>query len=234
MTKIVNKDFSPGIFHPFYFIRNGLLKGISANTNLFHGKMLDFGCGSKPYRNLFNVNEYIGLDFENEGHPHTNEQIDVYYDGLTIPFPDKSFDCILCSEVFEHLFNLENTLKELNRVLKPGGYILITCPFVWNEHEKPYDYARYTLFALADLLERNNFEIIKKEKIGNFITTISQLIILYFNIIYIFKDSKILPLRWLYKFVFVLIPNILGLLINFILPKINSLYLNNLIVVRRK
>jgi SAM-dependent methyltransferase len=234
MSRLVDKHFSPNLIHPFYFIRSGILKGISENTAYFEGKMLDFGCGSKPYRKLFNVDEYIGLDFENEGHSHEDEQIDVYYDGLNIPFPDNSFDSILCSEVFEHLFNLEHTLKELNRVLKPGGYILITCPFVWNEHEKPYDYARYTLFSLTDLLERNNFKIIKKEKIGNFIITINQMIILYFNVIFIYKHSKLLPIRLFYKFFLVLIPNLIGIFLNTIFPKNDSLYLNNLFVVQKK
>jgi SAM-dependent methyltransferase len=233
MSKIVDKEFMPNLIHPFYIIRKGLLKGIIKYTPYCKGKMLDFGCGSKPYRNLFNVDEYIGIDFENEGHSHENEQIDVYYDGLNIPFPDNSFDSILCSEVFEHLFNLEHTLKELNRVLKPGGHILITCPFVWNEHEKPYDYARYTLFALTDLLERNYFTIIKKEKIGNFVTTITQMIVLYLNEIFVYKHSRLFPIRWFYKFFLVLIPNSIGLLFNKIFPENDSLYLNNLLVVQK-
>ena len=233
MSKIVDKEFKPNLIHPFYIIRTGLFLGIFENARYLKGKMLDFGCGSKPYKNIFNVDEYIGLDFENTGHSHENEQIDIFYDGLNIPFPNNSFDSILCSEVFEHLFNLEYTLKELNRVLKPGGHIVITCPFVWNEHEVPFDYARYTLFSLSDLLERNNFKIIKKEKIGNFITTITQMIILYLNVTFIYKHSKIFPIRWFYKIFLVLIPNLIGLFLNIILPANNSLYLNNLLVVQK-
>ena len=53
---------------------------------------MDFGCGSKPYKSLFNVEEYLGVDYYNEGHPHENEQIDVFYDGKNLPFPDNYFD----------------------------------------------------------------------------------------------------------------------------------------------
>ena len=119
------------------------------------GRLLDFGCGTKPYRGLFtNVSEYIGLDFENEGHSHRNENIDVMYDGKTIPFADKHFDSVFSSEVFEHIFNLEQMIPELNRVMKKGAKLFVTCPFVWNEHELPNDYARYTQFALRHLLEK--------------------------------------------------------------------------------
>ena len=44
-----------------------------------NGVLLDFGCGSKPYSSLFKVDEYNGVDFENEGHPHDNEQIDIFF-----------------------------------------------------------------------------------------------------------------------------------------------------------
>ena len=150
---------------------------------------MDFGSGSKPYRSLFKVEEYVAVDFYNEGHPHDNEQIDIFYDGKQLPFSDSHFDSVLCSEVFEHIFNLEEILKEINRVMKPEGKILITCPFSWNEHEVPHDFARYTQFALHDILKRNGFQIINFQKTGNFITTITQLWILYFHVI-LYKKSN--------------------------------------------
>ena len=177
----LHPDFAPPISHPYYFIRHGLKDNISKYASHMKGRMLDFGCGSKPYKSLFSVSEYIGVDYENVGHPHENEQIDVFYDGKSLPFENGHFDSILCSEVFEHIFNLEEILPELNRVLKTGGTMLITCPFVWNEHEIPHDYARYTRFALDHQLKKAGFETIEYSKAGNFVTTISQMIVLYFN-----------------------------------------------------
>ena len=176
----VSKEFNPGFSHHFYFIRRGILAAITKYSSSLTGVMLDFGCGSKPYKSLINADQYIGLDFENPGHDHSNEQIDVYYDGKSIPFADNHFDSILCSEVFEHLFDLPGTLMELYRVLKKDGKMLVTCPFVWNEHEVPYDYARYTRFALQDLFEKNGFRILQYEKEGNFIDTITQMRVIYF------------------------------------------------------
>jgi SAM-dependent methyltransferase len=231
-TKLT-RDFNPGLFHPEYLIRKGLLKAMKEFSRELNGKLMDFGCGSKPYRSLIDVEEYIGVDFKNEGHPHDNEQIDVYYDGKSLPFDNEQFDSVLCSEVFEHIFNLDEVLKEINRVMKKGGKILITCPFVWNEHEVPHDYARYTRFALDDILKRNNFEIIRYEKTGNFITTIGQLRVLYFRVILQEKCRKIFFLRWGYKFFFVLLPNLAAIFFNAILPENDSVYMNNVVLARK-
>jgi SAM-dependent methyltransferase len=195
---------------------------------------MDFGCGSKPYKALFTVDEYIGVDFQNEGHPHDNEQIDVYYDGKRLPFNDAYFDSVLCSEVFEHIFNLDEVLKEINRVMKTGGKILITCPFTWNEHEVPFDFARYTRFALKDILERNGFRIIEFEKTGNFITTITQLWVLYFNTVVYKKIRHLSLLRWVFKVFFVMAPNFVGIFLDKLLPVESSLYLNNIVLAQKK
>jgi SAM-dependent methyltransferase len=226
-------DFAPSIFHPFYFVRKGLLHAMQQHRREFSGRMLDFGCGSKPYKSLFNVDEYIGVDYENEGHPHENEMIDIFYDGKTIPLPDAHFDCVLSSEVFEHVFNLDEVLRELNRVMKPGAKLLITCPFVWNEHEVPHDYARYTVFALKDMLAKHGFEVINVSKTGNFIKTIFQLYNLYFYTIVYPKVKTIAPLRWVYKF-WVMLLNASGLFVNFLFQKNTSLYLNNVVLAGKK
>ena len=63
------------------------------------GKVLDFGCGKKPYQSLFtNAEEYIGVDYEGEGHSHQNETIDVFYDGKKIPFENNTFDNIFVAK----------------------------------------------------------------------------------------------------------------------------------------
>ncbi len=227
-------EFNPGISHPFYFIRNGLIKAIKKQSHHLSGRMMDFGCGSKPYRNLFNVSEYVGVDFHNEGHPHDNEHIDVIYNGNQLPFPDSHFDSVLSSEVFEHIFNLPDILQELHRVMKPAGKLLITCPFVWNEHEVPHDYARYTKFALYDMMEKNGFRVLEFDKSGNFITTTFQIWILYWYTILNKAAKKNLPARWFLKYFLVFPLNISGLVTNFIFPDNKSLYLNNVLLAEKK
>ncbi|HEY6503090.1 MAG TPA: class I SAM-dependent methyltransferase [Chitinophagaceae bacterium] len=180
MNKQVSKAFRPGLNNPFYFIRRGLLNKVQQYAPGLSGKLLDFGCGSKPYQSLFtNASEYIGLDYEGEGHQHVNENVDVFYDGKNIPFANESFDSVFSSEVFEHIFNIDEILQEINRVMKKNGKILITCPFVWHEHEVPVDYARYTRFALKHLFEKHGFKILSQDKSGDFNQAISQMRMVY-------------------------------------------------------
>ena len=69
MFNQIPKGFNPPLRSPYYFIRIELLKKVAEYATQLQGKLLDFGCGQKPYKSLFtNVSEYIGLDFENEGH----------------------------------------------------------------------------------------------------------------------------------------------------------------------
>ena len=234
---MVNKDFNPGISHPLYFIRNGLYKHISEFASNFKGKLLDFGCGAKPYRELFiNVDEYIGVDFHNEGHSHLNESIDFYYDGEVLPFENNTFDSIFSSEVFEHVFNIKNVLRELNRVLKTNGQVLITCPFVWEEHEIPNDYARYTQFALRDLILKSGFEIVVFKKSGNSLQAIHQLFILYINDFWlnnVYFFSNFILFKKIIRQLFIPFLNISFYYIQHLFPKNDKLYLNNILLIKK-
>ncbi len=234
---MVPKEFNPPVSHPLYFIRKGLFNKISLYSAQLHGRLLDFGCGAKPYQSLFtNVSEYIGLDYNSEGHSHNGEQIDVYYDGKTIPFENESFDSLFSSEVFEHVFSLPEILPEISRVLKRGGKLLITCPFTWEEHEIPIDYARYTRFALKDMLEKNGFDILVTDKSGHFIQTLHQLFILYLNDSWIHQVPLLSRSKLLKKIMrqcVVPVLNYLFLLIEPLWPKSDKMYLNTIIVAEK-
>jgi len=226
-------DFNPHISAAPYLVRNRLLKGLSRHVHRLNGRMLDFGCGAKPYKAIINVEQYIGLDFPSEGHDHTNEVIDVFYDGKTIPFEDNYFDSIFSSEVFEHVFNLEEMMLELFRVLKPGGIILVTCPFAIGEHEQPNDFARYTSFALKHMMQKSGFEVVHYEKLGGSIDAIVQLRLTYFqrNIMPFFE--KIPILRSLIRKTTNTWMNTYANIHGKIFPLSDDLYLNNLIVCRK-
>ena len=71
---------------------------------------------------------------------------------------------VVANEVFEHVFNPLDFLGVIKRVLRPGGMLLMTVPFVWDEHEQPYDFARYSSFGIKSVLEKNGFEIIAQRK----------------------------------------------------------------------
>lgn len=218
-------------FNPFFIIRRGLYRGIDQFKSYMHGRLLDFGCGSKPYQHLFDVEEYIGADIAQSGHDHTNEKIDVYYDGKILPFEDSTFDSIFTSEVFEHVFNLSDILDELRRVLKPDGNMLLTIPFAWDEHEVPYDFARYTSFGIRHILEEKGFTVVEHKKTTTYVSTLFQIWNAYIYQ-HIFPHNKIL--RIALTPIFIMPTTIMGLLLNSLLPKGRNYYHNNVMVVQNK
>jgi SAM-dependent methyltransferase len=170
------------VVNPFYLIRKGMCTKIAEYGKDFNGRMLDFGCGHKPYKSLFPaVNEYVGVDFENEGHQHLKEQIDVFYDGHSLPFPDNYFDCAICTEVLEHVTDIDESLILLKRVMKNKAKIIVTLPFIWPEHEMPFDFRRFTTGGLTQKMEEHGFKIIKTYKNGNFFSVIFELWITFLH-----------------------------------------------------
>ena len=216
-------------FNPFFFIRRELFKNIRQAGAGVKGKLLDFGCGIKPYRSCFpGVGEYIGLDFDGGGSPYQKQMVDVFYDGHTIPFGDGHFDALLATEVLEHIFNPDEIVAEWSRVLKKGGSAIITCPFAWPEHEQPWDYARYSSFGVAALLEKHGFRVIECRKTGNWYITIIQLWVMY--LYYLIPKWPVVSQL---LFLVLCFPFLLLGLIGYILPvKVGrkELYLNNVII----
>ena len=216
--------------NPFYFGRKGIYKYMKENTETLTGTLVDFGCGKKPYEKLFSKAEkYIGVDIDDRGHSHKNEHIDVYYDGDSIPLEDNYADSMLSSEVFEHVDNLDEIVKELKRILKPNGCLLVTVPFVFFEHEMPYDFRRLSLNGLELLLKNHNFEIVNKHKSTSDIETIIQIVGFQFFLI-IERVPKIL--RILLTFLFIAPINIIGVILNLVLPNRKKFYLNSIILAK--
>jgi len=235
ILEILNKEnFFPswiGIFvNPFYFARKGLVNSISSLSHQLSGRMIDVGCGSKPYRSLFNVDEYIGLDIDSES-SNLRGAADYLYDGKTFPFDDKTFDSALCNQVLEHVFNPDEFLQEIRRVLNDGGKLLLTVPFVWDEHEQPYDYARYSSFGLRALVERNGFNVLEHNKIGADVTILFQMVNAY-----LYKVTSTWPKypRLLFTVMVMASVNLTGIMAKWIMPSNQDLFIDHIILVEKK
>jgi len=213
---------------PSYLSRKSLYQAISTYAPQIYGDILDFGCGEKPYQSLFaNAKSYLGVDIEVSGHNHKGSKVDIFYNGHTLPFEDEAFDCIVSFEAFEHIFNLENILNELYRVLKPQGLLLISIPFAWNEHEEPYDFARYTSFGIKFLLKTHNFDILALTKTNSTLLAI-------FNIFIEYMARNIYPHNKLFRLIthiaFGLPLIIIAQLLNTLLPTSYEYYSNIVIL----
>ena len=214
--------------NPFFIARRGLAKAIGQFAPRLGGRLLDVGCGRKPYQRFFRVDQYVGLDVDSE-RSRSQGAADFFYDGRRFPFEDGSFDSILCNQVLEHVFNPPQFLSEITRVLRPGGSLLLTIPFVWDEHEQPYDFARYSSFGLRALLQEHGLRVEDQRKINANIGVIFQLINAYFY--------KVLPrsmvIRGIACAVLMAPVSYLGLLLGAVLPDDEDLYLDQIVIATK-
>jgi SAM-dependent methyltransferase len=234
LTSIIKKEqFNPGIVgiftNPFYFSRRGLFKAMNELGKELSGTLLDIGCGTKPYEPYLNVKKYVGIEIDTE-RSRTTSKADLFYDGNHFPCTDQEFDSVLANEVFEHVFNPAEFLTEVNRVLKINGRLLLTVPFVWDEHEQPHDYARYTSFGLKHILSLHGFEVVHHRKSVTNARVIFQLINEY-----IYKKTYVNNpiIRQLINTVLISPWTILGICISALLPANEDLYLDNIILARK-
>ena len=131
------------------------------------GHLLDLGCGKVPLYGAYRefVTDNICVDWDNT--LHKNEYLDYEID-LTknLPFSDNEFDTIILSDVLEHIPVPEQLWKEMARILSRNGKIIMNVPFYYWLHEEPYDYYRYTEFALRRFVETSGLRLIQLEPIG--------------------------------------------------------------------
>ncbi len=146
--------------------------------------ILDAGAGECPYKKWCSHLNYISQDFgQYEGTCEDglqtgswdNTKLDIVSDIIAIPLGDASVDVIMCTEVFEHIPNPLDALKEFQRLLKPGGYLILTSPFVSFTHFAPYHFSSgFSRFYYQHHLPNFGFEINQIELSGNFFDFVAQ------------------------------------------------------------
>lgn|GEM_PF-687779 len=125
------------------------------------GKILDVGCGEKPYEHWMpRRDEYVGLDIT------AAPTVDVVVaPEERWPLAADSFDVVICTQVLEHDAAPLHTLAEMHRVLRPGGTLLVTLPFMYGEHDAPADYWRFSAHGAESLL-RGRYAIVEVSREG--------------------------------------------------------------------
>ena len=183
------RDFlAPVPYVPLFFERYHILRSLQETVPLASpGAFLDVGCGMKPYESLFveRFTSYLGLDYPTtmEGSYGQGTRADVFASCTDLPFSENSFDTVITTQVLEHVSEPQTMLREIARVLKTDGIIILSAPMCWPLHEVPHDYFRYTEFSLHDMLQQSGFEILHAVKRGDSCQTLFQLFIdLFFSV----------------------------------------------------
>ncbi len=191
---------------------------------------LDVGCGDRPYEYLFERGSYTGIDVEDSGRPLSMKQPDYFYDGNAFPFPDDSFDMVISTQVLEHVPDPLVMLSEMARVCKHGGGVVISLPFVYQEHEEPFDYFRFTRFGITELLFKAGLKIETIKRDSSALEAIAILINVYIihNLV-----PGVRGFGRLYALFFCLPIQLLAIVLSKILPDKGQLYLN-LVVYAKK
>lgn len=167
-----------------YFNDVSILNFLLAQKNLLHGSVLDIGCGRMRYKEYIlsteNVTRYLGLDLEEGKYSYSN-QADLYWDGITIPLSDESVESAILFEVLEHCDEPITVASEAYRVLKPGGVMLFSTPFLYQLHAYPYDYQRLTPSGLNQLMKKAGFSNTKIFPSGSWDTALGQMLSIWLS-----------------------------------------------------
>jgi len=129
-------------------------------TEYAAGQVLDIGAADRWIEpHLKHVERYIALDYPATGQDLYGARPCLFGSASQLPLQNDSFDTVILLEVLEHLERPEQALKEIQRVLRPGGTLILSLPFLYPVHDAPFDFQRYTPFGLERELKASGFRI---------------------------------------------------------------------------
>ncbi len=136
---------------PWFFTRQQLMQ----RSGYIGGRVLDVGSGHSKYEHVIRryAKRYYAVDrFRNAA------QIKGSVEHL--PFGESVFDTLICTQLIEHVPRPWVAVAEMYRILKPGGYLILSAPWIYPYHGSPADYYRFSRDGLRALLEDNGFKVI--------------------------------------------------------------------------
>ncbi|MFT6109657.1 MAG: ubiquinone/menaquinone biosynthesis C-methylase UbiE [Planctomycetota bacterium] len=165
--------------NPYWLDWKHLRDSVEAMVPHARGNLLDVGVSEGPYRELYapHVDQYVGLEYPQailDKQPdmwkidNLKRLVQVFGDGARLPVLDGSIDTVLSTEVLEHVPDPRSLVTEMARVLKPGGHLLLTVPFIQPLHELPSDYYRFTPSSLRLFAEGAGLVVESITPRGNF------------------------------------------------------------------
>jgi SAM-dependent methyltransferase len=120
--------------------------------------VLDAGAGESVYKKYFAHCQYKAIDLAVGESRWDYANLDYVGPLHEMPLADGTFDAVLCTQVLEHLEWPRESVKEMCRILKPGGKLYMTVPMAQHEHQVPHDFFRYTSFGLMSICTHAGFQ----------------------------------------------------------------------------
>lgn len=155
--------------HPQWLLgRRKVPEGLKHAT----GVILDIGAADRWIATyLSETASYVALDYPATGNEFYNARPDIFADACHLPVADACVDGVVCLEVIEHVPDPALAVKEIARVLRPGGRAWISMPFLYPVHNEPFDFQRYTEFGLRRDMARAKLEVTDLHRSGHAIRT---------------------------------------------------------------
>ena len=193
-SRLYDQWLSGTPFHAAYWPHRRVRSLLSSRASAASGTMLDLGCGMKPYEGIFApfVSKHIGLDYSPTSGYRGNRS-DVWGDAAAIPLKDGSVDTVLTISLLEHVVDPDAVIAEIARVLRAGGTLIATAPFMFPVHAEA-DYFRFTAAGWATLLRKHGFRVVEQPPLTGSGLTLAIL----FNIYWF--ETGFLSTKWLYPF----------------------------------
>ena len=207
--------------------RYDFLQSYFQNNSFSNATLLDLGCGPRPYYNLYASHFEKTIGAEMADMPFPQKAIDLFCPATDVPLPDESVDCILCTEVMQDMKEPSELINECYRLLKKGGTLILTTPYLVPIADGQWDNYRFTQYGLKYVIEKGGFkelEIIPvSDVVGAGITLLVKPILRFW--IALSKVSRLTFLRMWYNpllFISVIVPQLIHMLLR-PLPILKSL-----------
>jgi hypothetical protein len=137
-------------------------------------EVLDVGCGEQPFRGVIegSGSRYVGMDVVQ----NSSGSVDILSTLENAPTPHAPYPVILCTEVLEHVVDIDAAFDGLRRLVNSGGLVVLTVPFIFPLHMEPHDFRRLTLHGVTQLATSHRFRIDSVTRLGRPTNVLSTLL----------------------------------------------------------